>query len=97
MRALLALIVLLGLSGCTDRERSHLDAFFDANSPFSEDDSPAPSAPIPAQLNPKCREVAYNRSSDVRSQGFDDVVARTVYNSVYADCVAWAERESKLR
>jgi len=96
MRALLALILVFGLSGCTDRERSHLDAFFGANSPFS-DDPPAPSAPIPAQLNPKCREVAFNRSSDVRSQGFNGNVARTVYDSVYADCVAWAKRDSDLR
>jgi hypothetical protein len=96
MRALLALILVFGLSGCTDRERSHLDAFFGANSPFS-DDPPAPSAPIPAQLNPKCREVAFNRSSDVRSQGFDGNVARAVYNSVYSDCTAWAQRGSDLR
>ena len=96
MRPLLALILVLGLSGCTDRERSHLDAFFDSDSPFP-DDSPAPSAPIPAQLNPKCREVASDRSADVQAQGFDGNVARTVYNSVYADCVAWAKRESELQ
>ena len=96
MRTLVALVLVFGLSACTDRERAHLDAFFEANSPFS-DDPPAPSAPIPAQLNPKCREVASNRSSDVRAQGFDGNVARTVYNSVYADCVAWAQRGSDLR
>lgn len=97
MRALFALILVFGLGGCTDRERSHLDAFFDANSPFPDDSPPAPSAPLPAQLNPKCREVALNRSSDVRSQGFNGNVARTVYNSVYADCVAWAKRDSELQ
>jgi len=89
MRAVLALVLALGLSGCTDRERTHLDAFFGANSPFP--DGP-PTAPIPAQSDPKCQEVAFDRSFDVRSQGFDGDVAREVYNSVYADCIAWARR-----
>jgi hypothetical protein len=52
---------------------------------------------MPAQLNPRCREVASDRSSDVLAQGYDGDVARAVYNSVYADCVAWAQRGSDVR
>jgi hypothetical protein len=96
MRAILALLLALGVCGCTDRERAHLGAFLDA--PFADDAPDAvPHAPIPAQLDPKCREVAAGRSADVMAQGYDGDVARTVFDSVYADCVAWAQRGSDLR
>jgi len=90
MRAVLALLLVLGVCGCTDRERAHLGAFLDA--PFSDDADVAPRAPDPAQLDPKCREVASERSADVLAQGYDGDVARAVSNSVYASCVAWARR-----
>ena len=97
MRALLALVLVLATGGCTARERAHLDAFFEANSPFGDESEPAPQAPIPAQLNPKCRDVASDRSSDVLAEGYDADVARAVYDSVYADCLVWARRGSDLQ
>ena len=95
MRALLAFVLALGVGGCTDRERAHLGTFLDA--PFGEDADAAPPPPIPAQLDPKCREVASERSTDVAAEGFDGDVARKVFDSVYADCVAWEQRRSDVQ
>jgi hypothetical protein len=95
MRAVLALLLALGVCGCTDRERAHLGSFLDA--PFTDDADAPPHAPIPAQLDPQCREVASDRSADVQAQGFGGDVASAVYNSVYADCAAWAKRGSDLQ
>ena len=94
MRALLAFVLAIGVGGCTDRERAHLGAFLDA--PFGEDAGATPRQP-PAQLDPKCREVASERSTDVAAEGFDGDVARKVFDSVYADCVAWEQRRSDVQ
>jgi hypothetical protein len=87
--------MVLAAGGCTDVERSHVAQFADAL--FGDDEADVPHAPIPAQMNPKCRAVALERSSDVLAQGYDGAVARSVYNSVYADCVAWAQRGADVR
>ena len=96
MRALLALILMLGVAGCTARERAHFDRFFDTDL-FDDGSDDTPLAPMPAQLNPRCHEVASERAHDIVAQGFDAGTAQAVFNSTYADCVAWAQRGSDVR
>jgi hypothetical protein len=96
MRTLLVLVLALGVTGCTARERAHFDSFFDTDL-FSDDPDETPLAPMPAQLNPRCNEVASDRANDVVVQGFGADTARAVFNSTYADCVAWSRRGSDMR
>ena len=97
MRLILGLVLVLAVGGCTNAEWSHAIRFAHVDELFDDDDAPALSAPMPAQLNPKCREVASNRSADVLVQGYDGDVARAVFNSVYTDCFAWAQRGSNVQ
>ncbi len=97
MRALLALILVLGTAGCTDADWAHVanlespDAMFGGDS--AVDDDRAPAAP---HSNARCEEVATDRSADVAEQGFDSDIRRAVYDSTYADCVAWAARGTSV-
>ena len=88
MRAALALIIALAVGGCSG---AGWRAFPDAL--FGDDSEATPASGQPATLsNTKCRELAFDRSSDVADQGFDESVRRAVFTSTYSDCVAWAAR-----
>ncbi|MGZ5938945.1 MAG: hypothetical protein ACXWLD_02845 [Rhizomicrobium sp.] len=97
MRALLALILVLGTAGCTDADWTHVanfvtpDAMFGGDSALDDDRAPAVS-----HSNARCEDVASDRSADVAQQGFDSDIRRAVYDSTYADCVAWAARGTSV-
>jgi hypothetical protein len=87
MRAALALVFVLVLGGCSHAGWRHFnpDAF------FGGDEDSTPTQPL-VLSDPKCRELALDRSSDVADQGFDESVRDEVIARTYADCVAWAAR-----
>ncbi len=104
MRGLLALVVVLGVGGCTNADWAHVVSFNDSQ--WTAADGPKTDAPAldpsaaPARsgkLNPGCQTVASDRSSDVAMQGFDEDTQTSVYNRTYADCMAWAARGASTR
>jgi hypothetical protein len=84
MRRFLALLVVVGTTGCVDLDLPD----------FSGRENAFPNAPARPR-DPKCEGVALDRSSDVATQGFDEEIQRAVYERTYADCVAWAARGSR--
>ena len=100
MRVLLILASVLLLAGCTDSDWAHVMSGVGVGSdkPPAYPDSAAAanyaayagghgSVPTPEQ---KCARVAKERSDDVTAQGFEAEVQQQVYDSTYADCIAWA-------
>ena len=97
MRALLALILVLGTAGCTDADWTHVATFVTPDAMFGGDSAADDDrAPVALHSNARCEEVATDRSADVGEQGFDSDIRRTVYDSAYADCVAWATRGTSV-
>jgi hypothetical protein len=97
MRAVLALVMILAAGGCSDAGWRTVAGHVDPDALFGgdPDENAVPSLPAP-HSNAKCRDLAFDRSSDVADQGFDEQVRQAVYASTYADCVAWAARGSAM-
>ena len=93
MRAALAFVLVLAAGGCSGTDWHHFnpDDLFGGDS----DENPPPAQPF-ALSDPKCRELAFDRSSDVADQGFDEGVRDAVFTTTYADCVAWAARGTTM-
>jgi hypothetical protein len=89
MRAASALVFVLVLGGCSHASWHHFnpDAFFGGD----PDEDPTPIQAL-VLSDPRCRELALDRSSDVADQGFDESVRDEVIARTYADCLAWAAR-----
>jgi hypothetical protein len=91
MRAVLTMVALLVAGGCSSADRHAFATQFNPDALFGSD-SEASFPPDQPLSNTKCRDLAFDRSSDVADQGFDESVRRVVSASTYADCVAWAAR-----
>lgn len=97
MRTVMALVMVLAAGGCADADWHAFAGHVDPDALFGTDpdENAVPAMPAP-QSNVKCRDLAFDRSSDAADQGFDDEVRHAVYVSTYADCVAWATRGSAM-
>ena len=104
MRAVLALMCVFALSGCTDADRAHIASLgsstWDGNV-APETPSTADSTGTPGHVSgkpiPECQLVASDRASDAAAQGFDEDTQAAVYGRTYADCATWAARGSAAR
>lgn len=97
MRVFLALLVLLGTAGCTDTDWANVASYVRDHGTFGDDSAvSADRAPVALPIDRHCQEVASDRSADVADQGFDSDTRKAVYDSAYADCVAWAARASNV-
>jgi hypothetical protein len=99
MRALLTVVLVFGVAGCTDADWANVASFagstWDSSTTAHTDlpaSTPSSSSPSSGNADPGCRLVASNRSSDVATQGFDADTQAAVYSRTYADCMAWAKR-----
>ena len=84
MRAFLAALLVLSVAGCG----LDLPDFNGRENTFP--DTPA------TPRDPRCAAVATDRASDVAMQGFDEALQHAVFEQVYADCVAWKLRGSRM-
>jgi hypothetical protein len=52
----------------------------------------AGTTPTLARIEDTCLSVARQRATDTAFQGFGEVTQKSVFDSIYRDCIAWRAR-----